>query len=118
MDRVAGKPVASRNSGTSENSKAGSRQWSHTFHKSPAVVPHVGKVYRSYERFTAEVQRMTPQREHRSMAYVHARHTSSSSSSWSRIFEEFTIIKNQILKSLKQLFQVTEKVDRGSEGNQ
>ena len=42
---VTGKPVASRNSGNSGNSKAGSREWPHTFHMSPASVPHMEKVY-------------------------------------------------------------------------
>ena len=41
---VTEKPVASRTSGNSKNSKAGSRKWSHNFHMSPAVVPHVDKV--------------------------------------------------------------------------
>ena len=42
---VTEKPVASRNSRPSENSKAGNRKWPHNFHMSPAVVPHTGKVY-------------------------------------------------------------------------
>ena len=41
---VTGKLVASRNSGNSENSKAGSRKWPHNFHMSPAVVPRMDKV--------------------------------------------------------------------------
>ena len=39
------KPVASRNSENSENSKVGNSNWSHNFHMSPAVVPHMEKVY-------------------------------------------------------------------------
>ena len=42
---VTEKLVASRNSGNSENSKAGSRKWPHHFYVSPAVVPHMEKVY-------------------------------------------------------------------------
>ena len=42
---VTGKPVASRNSENSGNSKAGSKNWPHHFHMSPEVVPHMEKVY-------------------------------------------------------------------------
>ena len=42
---VTGKLVASRNSGTSESSKAGSRKWPHNFHMSPVVAPHMEKVF-------------------------------------------------------------------------
>ena len=41
---VTEKQVESKNSGTSENSAAGSRKWPHNDHMSPAGVPHVGKV--------------------------------------------------------------------------
>ena len=41
---VTGKLFASRNSGTSENSKAGSRNLPQQFHMSPAFVPHMCKV--------------------------------------------------------------------------
>ena len=56
---VTMKPVASRNSGTSENSEAGNRKWPQKFHLSPAVVRQMVKSIRSYERITAEDQRMT-----------------------------------------------------------
>ena len=39
---VTGKLVASRHSG---NSEAGSRKWTHYFHMSAAVVPHMEKAY-------------------------------------------------------------------------
>ena len=39
------KLVASRNSGNSNCSKAGSRKWPHNFHMSQASVPHMEKVY-------------------------------------------------------------------------
>ena len=42
---VTEKLVASRNSGNSGNSKAGSREWPHNFHMSPASVLHMEKVY-------------------------------------------------------------------------
>ena len=44
---MTGKPVASRtsrNSEKSEKSIAGSRNWPHNFHMSPAAVPHMEKV--------------------------------------------------------------------------
>ena len=39
------KLVTPRNSGTSENSRVGSRKWPHNFHMSSAVVPHMDEVY-------------------------------------------------------------------------
>ena len=42
---VMGKLVASRNSGNSESSQAGSRKWPHNFHLSPASVPQREKVH-------------------------------------------------------------------------
>ena len=42
---LTGKPVASRNLEISGNSKAGSRNWPHHFHMSPAVVPRMAKLY-------------------------------------------------------------------------
>ena len=44
------------------------------------------------------------------MGYIYERYTPSCSSSWSRLYGEFTITKNQLLKFIKQLFQVTEKL--------
>ena len=41
----SGKLVASRSSGNSWNCSVGSRKWPHNFHMSPAVVPHMDKVY-------------------------------------------------------------------------
>ena len=40
-----GKPIATKSSGYSKNSKAGDRKWPHNFHMSPATVTHVEKVY-------------------------------------------------------------------------
>ena len=45
MGEVTAKPVACRNSEKSGNCKAGSKNWPHHFHVSPAVVPHMKKVY-------------------------------------------------------------------------
>ena len=44
------------------------------------------------------------------MGYIHECHAPSCSSSWSRLFGEATITKNQLLKSVKQLFHVTEQL--------
>ena len=91
---VTGKLVASRTSGNSENSKAGSRKWPQIFLTSPAVVPPLDKVYsivrKIYGRSPTE-DLNGPRREHRCMVYIHERHTSSSSSSWSRLYGEFSI---------------------------
>ena len=56
---VTGKPVEPRNSGTSESSKAGSRKWHIIFICLQQLYLTWIKSIRSYERFTAEVQRMT-----------------------------------------------------------
>ena len=42
---MTGKLDASRNSGNSESSKAGSRNWPHNFHMFPAAGLHMEKVY-------------------------------------------------------------------------
>ena len=42
---MTGKLVEPRNSGTSENPKAGCRKWPNNFHMSPAVVSHMEKVH-------------------------------------------------------------------------
>ena len=57
---VTEKPVASRTSGNSENSAAGSWKWPHNFDMSPAVVPHMDKAYSIVRKIDGRsVQRMT-----------------------------------------------------------
>ena len=90
------KPVASRTSGTSGNPKAGHRKWPHNFHVSPAVVPRMEKSL--FDR--KKDLRPKPHGQlglddldvkHRCVGYIHERHTSSSSSSWSRLYGEVVI---------------------------
>ena len=55
---VTVKPVASRNSGNLESSKAGSRKWPHNFHSLQHQYLTWRKSTRSHERFMAKVQQM------------------------------------------------------------
>ena len=110
---VTGKPVASRSSGNSESSKAGSRKWPHNFHMSPAVVPGMDKVYSIVRKIygRSPTDDLNDLDVSTAVWVFHERHAPSCSSSWSRLcFEKLRLTKNQLLKSVKQLFQVTEKL--------
>ena len=100
-EKVTSKPVASRNSGNSGNSEAGSRKWPHNFHMSPAAVPRMEKVYsvvrqvygRSPTNDLGDLDVNNAVWVYSLQAAVHLRST-----------------QNQLLKSFSQLFQVTEKL--------
>ena len=62
------KLVTPRNSGTSENSGAGSRKWPHNFYMSSAVVPHMDEVYSIVRKIHGLSQTVDlNDREHRCM---------------------------------------------------
>ena len=110
---VTGKPVASRTSGNSQISKAGSRKWPHNFHRSPAVLPDMGKVY----SIVRKIYGRSPTDDLNGLDV--------NTAVWSKFMnvtlqatvhlgrdflENLRFTKNQLLKSVKQLFQVTEKL--------
>ena len=91
---VTGKPVASRNSGNSENSRAGSRKWPHNFHLSPAVVPRMDKVYSIVRKIYgwSPTDDLNDLDENNALwGYIYERHTPSCSSSCRDVFGESTI---------------------------
>ena len=85
---VTGKTVASRNSESSEILKLEAEKWPHHFH-SPVVVPHMKKVY----------------------SIVRQNYGRSPTDDLGQDYmENLRFAKNQLLKSLKELFRVTEKL--------
>ena len=86
---VTGKPVASRSSEKSGNSKAGSRKWPHNFHMSPAAVPHMEKVCsivrQIYGRSPTDVSNDLGE-NNALWFFFHECDTPSWSSSWSRLY--------------------------------
>ena len=106
-------PVAIRNSGTSENSEAGSRKWPHHFHMSPAVVSHMERV----SSIVRQIYGRSPTDDLNDLDV--------NTTVWSFFMnvilqvavhlgrdymEKLRYIKNQLLKSVKELFQVTERL--------
>ena len=107
------KPVASRNSGTSENSEAGSRKWPYNFHVSPAVVPHMGKVYSIVRKIygrspTGDLNDLDVNTAVWGICMNVTLQTAVPLGQ--DCMENLRLTKNQLLKSVKQLFQVTEKL--------
>ena len=90
---VTVKPVASRNSENSGNSNAGSRKWPHHFHMSPAVVPHMEKVYSIVRQIygRSPTDDLNDLNLNTAAWKIYVRQSSSCSSSWSRLFGESTI---------------------------
>ena len=105
---VTGKPVASRNSENSGNYKAGSRKWHIIF------ICHMEKVC----SIVRQIYGLSPtdslndlQREQRYMEYIHACHTPSCSSSWSRLYEESTVYQESTPTVCETLIPSDCKVD-------
>ena len=97
---VTGKLVASSNLGKSENSRAGSRKWPRNFHMSPAVVPRMDKVYSIVRKIygRSPTDGLNDLDENNAICLGRD------------FMENLRFTKNQLLKSVKQLFQVTEKL--------
>ena len=74
------KLVEPRNSGTLENPRDGSRKWPHTFHMSPAVVPHMEQPFSIVRNLGRD------------------------------FLENLRFANGQLLKTVKQLFRVTVKL--------
>ena len=110
---MTGKTVASRNSESSEILKLEAEKWPHHFHRSPVVVPHMKKVYsivrQNYGRSpTDDLNDLDVTNAIWSIflnvtvqAAVHLGQD---------YLENLRFAKNQLLKSLKELFRVTEKL--------
>ena len=108
---VTGELVASRNSENSGNPDAGSKKWPHNFHVSPAVVPHMEKVY----SIVRQIYGRSPMDDlidldvNIATWYIFMDVTLQAAVHLGRYsVENLRFTKNQFLKSVKQLFQVTE----------
>ena len=115
---VTGKLVVSRNSGNSESSKAGSRKWPQIFHMSPASVLHMETSLLDRTRgLWPKTNRWIewPLREQRCIGEKHACHTSSRSSSWSRLYGETTIYQESVPKVSETVLPSDWEVDHGSD---
>ena len=112
---ATGKPVASRTTGNSGNCEAGSRKWPHNFHMSPAVVPHMGKFY----SIVRQIYGRSPTDDLNDLDVNAAVWGTFMNVIQAAVLlgrdhmENLRFTKNQHLKSVKQLFQVTEKFIEG-----
>ena len=105
---VTGKLVASRRSGISGNYKAGSKNWPHNFHMSPAAVPHMDRFY----SIVRQIYGRSPMDGLSDFDVNNAlwiMPSPSCSSSWSRLYGESTIYQDS---TVKKLVQVTERMTR------
>ena len=111
--KVTGKLVASRSSRNSGDSKDGSRKWPHNFRMYPAAVPHMEKVYsivrQIYGRSPTD-DLMTSTRTALHAVCFWTLHSRLQFILLETIMENLRFTKNQLLMSVKQLFQVTEKL--------
>ena len=110
---MTGELVASRSSENSGNSKAGSRKWPHNFHMSPAVVPRMEKVHsivrKKYGR--SPTDDLNDFDMHTTVWGIFMNVTLQAAVHLGRDYmETLRFTKNQLLKSVKQVFQVTEKL--------
>ena len=111
--KATGRPVASSNSENSWNPDAESRKWPHNFLLSPAVVPHMESVY-------SIVRKNNDRDPTDSLADLNV-----NTALWGFLMnvtlqaavhlgrdymENLRLTKNQLLKSVKQFFKVTEKL--------
>ena len=113
---VTGKPVLSRNSENSMNSEARSKNWPHHFHMSPAVVPHMEKVHSIVRQIygRSPMDDLTDLEVNNAVWSFFMDVTLQAAIHLGRDhmenMENLRFTKNQLLKSVKQLFQVTEKL--------
>ena len=110
---VTGKLVESINSEISVTSKAGSRKWPHHFHVSPAVEPHMEKVY----SIVRQIYGGSPTDDlddidvNNAIWCIFMNVTLQAAVHLGRDFvQNLRFTKNHILKSVNQLFQVTERL--------
>ena len=99
---ATGKPVASSNSENSGNPEAEGKKWPHNLHMSPAVVSHMDTdcaiVRKIYDREPTD--NMEDLDVNAAIwRHISEYHSSSNSSSWSRLCEEFTICQKSSLEA-------------------
>ena len=110
---VTGKLVASRSSGNSVNSKDGSRKWPHHFHMSPAVVPHMEKAYLIVRQIyiRSPTDDLLDLDENNAVGCIFRNVTLEAAVHLGQDYmENLRFTKKQLLKSVEQLFQVTERL--------
>ena len=117
---VTVKPVASRNSGNSESSKVGSRKRPHNFHS----LQHQYLTWRKSTRSYDKVYGRSPTDELNDLdvnnavsRYIHECHTSSRSSSWSRLLGESTIYQESAPEVSETVIPSDWQFDHGSDRN-
>ena len=89
------------------------RIWPHNLHISTAYVPHIEKVFSNVrQRYGLSPGDINGKSrcECGYMGNSYVRHSSSCSWSWTKLFENLRSTRNQSMRSLKQLIQVTGKL--------
>ena len=110
-EKVIGKLVASRNSENSGSPKAGNRKLPHNFHMSSAIVPRMEKVYSIFRKIydRSHTDNLNDLDVNIAIWDIFMNTTLQAAVHGQDYMENLRLTKNQLLKSVEQLFQVTDR---------